>query len=201
MSGRLTREQIRREHAERLLRTTPPERLRVLRLLAERFGYWQHVDWSRMDDPTPPPEIRCDGCGALLSWRGELCQACFPRFALSNAEWRAAMALQTAVADLGTERRLREKRASEYMQDNPQGSRCSRCGVIVAEASDPEAVLCWRCVQLLAELERRGYWHWREPHRICPDCNGERPKGAVRCPKCARRRRLTLDRLRKRKIG
>lgn len=201
MSRPLTREEKRREHAERILRTVPPERRRVLRLLADRFGHWPHVDWSRFDDPTPPPEIRCEHCGALLISRLEPCWVCLTNETLPTAVWRATMDQQSTAHDLIGEQRPREKLVLEYFRDDPNGRLCSRCGVLVPAARDCQASIGWRCLQLLAELQRRGYWRRREPDRICPDCGGPRPKGAMRCPGCAQKRRRTLDRARKRRIA
>ena len=66
-------------HAHRLLRDVPPHRLRVLRQIAKREGRWQHVDWNRVDDPTPPPPaptINCIRCGEAVEIAGNVCPAC-----------------------------------------------------------------------------------------------------------------------------
>jgi hypothetical protein len=36
----------RAKHTARVLSEYPHERLRVLLLLAKRFGYWSHIDWG-----------------------------------------------------------------------------------------------------------------------------------------------------------
>jgi hypothetical protein len=41
-------ETAKKTHTERLIETTPPERLRVLLMLARKHGYWGHVDWERI---------------------------------------------------------------------------------------------------------------------------------------------------------
>ena len=189
MTGNTPRETPGRLHAERLMRTVPPARLRVLRMLAERFGYWPHVDWTRLDDPTPPPPLSCDQCGAPLRWSQEQCCACWLIDGLSNAEWRRFMAVQSAVRDLIVERRPREMRVGEHMQKNPQGRRCSRCGEIEKRAGqDCEAVVCWRCTTFLADLERRRYWtrEVRSKLRECPECGRWAvEKGRRYCRSCA----------------
>ena len=36
------------KHAQRLIETTPTQRLKVLLLLARKYNYWTHVDWGRV---------------------------------------------------------------------------------------------------------------------------------------------------------
>ena len=106
----------------------------------------------------------------------------------SSRQWRAEMARQSAVHDLIDEKRPREKRTLEYMAENPNGRRCSRCGEFVASArADVAACLCWRCTKLLAELHKRGYWEAKGLASSCPDGSAKltKPKRRGRRLRCA----------------
>jgi len=99
---------------------------------------------------------------------------------------------------MGGDSRPREKTIRQYLDSNPQGDRCSRCGDFVPRVKG-EACVCWRCTQFLSELETRDYWKHQAPVRTCPDCGGERRKGKQRCDFCAgkQRRNKTRERVRR----
>ena len=92
----------------------------------------------------------------------------------------------------------REKRATEYMRDNPNRHLCSRCGEPVEVGPDTAACICTRCLNLLAELATRGYWDddGTATGRLCTTCGGPRPNGKRKgmCEKCARTRKTELAR-------
>ncbi len=96
----------------------------------------------------------------------------------------------------------REKRARQYMADNPKGWWCSRCGDPVPTRSDQASCVCARCLQLLCQLEKHGYWEAEDSEagvkagRICMECGAERHGGRRkgRCRKCARARKTEQTR-------
>ena len=106
----------------------------------------------------------------------------------------------TVIHDHRGKKRPREKQISQYLNDNPNGKQCSRCGAIMPRARGISHI-CWRCTQLLANLQTKGYWNTETVPQPCLDCKGPRPKGFIRCPTCAKIRRREKDRERKRKAG
>lgn len=97
--------------------------------------------------------------------------------------------------------RMREKRIIEYMSENPNGNRCSRCGESVVVASDTAACLCCRCTHLLTELRKAGYWKDETvAARLCPDCGSTLRKRRRYCDACTRRRTRKRDRTKKRRM-
>ncbi len=93
----------------------------------------------------------------------------------------------------------REKRAQGYTKDSPLGYYCSRCGRTVMVGRDTEACICARCLNILMELYRSGYWSGsvsstvtgpesvRSEHS-CPDCGGPLSARQRTCPDCSRKR-------------
>lgn len=97
--------------------------------------------------------------------------------------------------------RMREKRIIEYMSENPNGNRCSRCGVSVKVARGTAACVCFRCTHLLAQLWAAGYWKKKaKPARLCPDCGSTLRKRRRYCDACTRRRTRKRDRAKKRQM-
>ena len=94
--------------------------------------------------------------------------------------------------------RMREKRISEYMCENPKGNRCSRCGESVAIGPDTVACLCCRCTHLLTELRKAGYWGAKAKRR-CPDCGAILVKRKQYCKSCVRKRAKKRERDKKRR--
>ena len=94
----------------------------------------------------------------------------------------------------------REKRISEYLAEFPNGSRCSRCGETVLVGPNTTACVCWRCTDLLAALNAKGYFRRKaRPARTCPDCKGPLAKRRRCCPSCAARRRREAQRRKRKK--
>ena len=114
---------------------------------------------------------------------------------------------QSAIANLQKFPHPREKTIAQYMDQNPNAPRCSRCGERCPLPEDlnqhpipPDtaAVVCSPCTRLLAALWSKGYWkdmedrqarkcrqcgislHHRGRQRFCAACRKIRNRDAVR---------------------
>jgi len=125
----------------------------------------------------------------------------------AGRRWRLPHRPNSAIYDMSfVQPPPREKRARVYMEENPMGGRCSRCGESVPVRGDTEACVCSGCLQMLARLESVGYWDEEEAlaasnaGKTCYECGAERPKGKRKglCPKCARTRKRDMARERAR---
>lgn len=114
------------EHAHRLLRTVPLDRLKVLRQIAKREGRWPHVDWDRIDDPTPPPPALCRGCGKPVPMSGQVCIPC-RKCAWARAERREVAAETTSAKPVTEQPKLTPERICPDCGKNPLGCRQRVC--------------------------------------------------------------------------
>lgn len=92
-------------------------------------------------------------------------------------------------------KRQREKTISEYMTDNPNGTKCSRCGLDVEHADKRcTASVCWRCSLLGACLMKKKYWKIQK--KKCKKCGKQIVNGYV-CKSCQNKQRKHANRKRK----